>query len=219
MTMMRNCRTVLATAAFAVLMLAGCQKSVEMASFRDPGFPTARYARVMVLADTSDLIWRKALESGMVASLRELGVRAIESTSIMAPTRSWSPEERRAAIAAAGVDGILTFVPQASGVSESYVPPETSTNTKTTTTAQTGAGDAAKGSGTKTEQTATTSTKEGYVSRSDWTRFEIRLIDRATERTAWIGMHRISGPYSMVEKFCQEIAERMVDDRIVGGGR
>lgn len=190
--------------ALVALGLASCAPSTEIVSFRDPAFMTTRYKHLVVMVDTADLMWRKALESGLVTELATVGIQGIESTSLLAPTRAWSEAQRHDAFVAAGADGIVTLAVQGNGTVESYVPPSVST---TVTSARR---DSAHGGGEV--QKSTTSTTDGYVERRDWAKFTITLTDLATGRTAWIAMNRLNGGYSQIERFSREVAERMSGD-------
>src|ERR1051325_6729324 len=101
------------------LMLAGCgmysggsflYQPRAITSFTDPEFSGRPFKRLAVLADTSDLGWRHDLEDALVRSLRSRDLGAVESHTVIPPTRGWTEAQRREALAGKGLDAYLRLV-------------------------------------------------------------------------------------------------------------
>jgi hypothetical protein len=174
-------------------------------SFKDPAYAGAEFKRIAIIADLSDLEWRKRLESRMTESFKEWGIMAVESNMLIPPTRQWSPEERLNVLAKNGVDGYLSVTVDTTDVTETYIP---ATYTTTTTREKPDKG--------KSEETAVTKQQGGYTVTKASTRYRLTLVDRATGRTAWIALNDLgSSPSSRLRPFCEEIAAQLERDGLV----
>lgn len=74
------------------LFLISCTQT-RVVSFTDPDAVNKSYTNIAIIGDTGDLSDRLIIEDKMVETLRDYGVRAVSSLSILPPTRSFTVEE------------------------------------------------------------------------------------------------------------------------------
>jgi hypothetical protein len=208
-----------------LLPLAGCAmysggtfryQPTSITSFRDPEFSGRAFGSLAVLADTADLTWRHNLEQSLVRSLHSRNLNAVESYTVIPPTRSWSPAQQQQALAGKGVDAYLRLVVDTVSVEEKLVPVTTST----TTTRELKKKPPLTGYDSVQydvqNETVTTTSEGGYTVRTVRMRYRILLVDVATGHTAWIGLNGIDGDANArLASFCEEIAAQLVRDSIV----
>ena len=129
-----NFRIATAILSFFPLILAGCSyrdydRVPVLTSFKDPAYARTTFRRIAIVADVRDLELRHRFESAMAATFGRWGIAAVESYRIIPPTRSWSPQERRQAMASNGVDGYLVVALDTSDMPETFVPVSATTTT------------------------------------------------------------------------------------------
>ena len=76
------------------LIFSGCTASTEMAAFRDPEYRNSTFRYIVVEAHTSDLKWRKKIESRLTERLNKIGIDATESSTIFPPTKELTVKEK-----------------------------------------------------------------------------------------------------------------------------
>jgi hypothetical protein len=220
---MKTISTVLLLAATA--LLAGCgmysggsiiYQPSAITSFKDPEFTGRTFRHLAVLADTNDLGWRHALEAAMVRSLRSRSLSAVESHTVIPPTRSWTEGQQREALAGKGVDAYLRLVVDTISVVETEVPLTTSTTTSRELKRKPPMTGYDSAQYEVENETVTTKSEGGYTVRTVTMRYRIALVDVVSGRTAWMALDRIDGDAQRrLGSFCEEIAAQLVRDAMV----
>ncbi|MGE3801640.1 MAG: hypothetical protein AB7H80_11520, partial [Candidatus Kapaibacterium sp.] len=180
------------------LLSIGCssskvQISRYMTSFPDPDFLGKNYNQLAVYYNSSSLYERQYVETCLVEQLRERGVTALPSSTIIPPTRQWDSARIHEAMVNARIDGYLHIVEIERSVDSTWVPVEEISQTKKE-------GEEKKVPGKKSNEekqdtviryteveTTTTSTRGGYWQTSLWRGFRVELIDLPSNRIAWLG--------------------------------
>ncbi|HZV12343.1 MAG TPA: hypothetical protein VFA55_03945 [Candidatus Kapabacteria bacterium] len=90
---------------------AGCA-STNIASSTDPAYAGKSFKKIVVFADTSDLVTRAELETKFVQDCKDNGIEAAEWLQLYPATRTYSDSSRDAVLKENGIDGFLdvTFV-------------------------------------------------------------------------------------------------------------
>ena len=92
----------------ALLQLAACAATrTDIGGFKDADFGAFKHPAV--LADTSDLMWRKDIEDCIASQLTKKGIATVIVSEVIPPTRSTSAEERMRMLQARGVDGVIVI--------------------------------------------------------------------------------------------------------------
>lgn len=78
-----------------IILLISCTQT-RVVSFSDPEAKYKSYSKIVVVGDTEDLSDRLTIEDKMVETLRDNGVHAVASLSLLPPTRSFTIEEENA---------------------------------------------------------------------------------------------------------------------------
>lgn len=107
---MRTVYTV-CSAGILALFIAGCA-STNIASSVDPAYAGKVFNKIVVFADTNDLVVRSEFEVKFVQQCKESGVNAASWLQLYPATRVFSDSSRDSVLKANGVDGFLdiTFV-------------------------------------------------------------------------------------------------------------
>lgn len=174
-------RKVLYVVIVTVLSLTGCLSfhRPQLISFRDPSFSTAAYGRIMVIADIPQ--WQEGyrIEERFVELLEDHGVRAVSAMKFMPPTRTWTEAQREQVIQANSIDGVLHISIAAEGKDIRQVPLETTTTHKKEK-------EVTRKGDTVLVDRRITQTEGGYTAEIPWRQYDIKLVDAATGKTAWI---------------------------------
>jgi hypothetical protein len=219
---MKNTITLL----LASVMLSGCSFMYSrgsapyvppsIASFKDPEFTGRAFKHLAVLADTGDLGWRHNLEGAMVRALRSRDLDAVESHTVIPPTRSWTEAQQRQALAGKGVDAYLRLVVDTLWIETREVPVTTSTTTTRELTRKPPMTGYDSAQYEVANEVVTTKSEGGYTVQTVRMRYRIQLVDVASGRNAWMALDRLDGdPSSRVAGFCEEIAAQLVRDAMV----
>jgi hypothetical protein len=99
-----------------------CAASVSLTSWKDPNFKGPAFSRVLVMAVIKDLTVKKAFETEAVNSLKDAGIPAITSMSIMAPNTKYTNQELDDLFKNNNVDGLLILRYKGTKVTEIYHP-------------------------------------------------------------------------------------------------
>lgn len=107
----------------AILALAACAPTTRTsgASAIDPGWRGPVFASLVVEAE-SGLQERDIIERAAAVRLTAAGVQAALSLGLTPPTRDYSVTERKKAMAASGLQGLLVITPAGKRVVEDYIP-------------------------------------------------------------------------------------------------
>jgi hypothetical protein len=95
----------------AITLLAamgGCANVTLVDSWRDPGFSAKRYQKFIVVNVTGKVLQRQVVEDILAAELRQQGVAAVASHTLMETKGRASQEEIQEAVSQAGSDAIIT---------------------------------------------------------------------------------------------------------------
>ncbi len=208
--------------------IVGCSvfgsSSNYMTSFPDPAFVGKRFTFLAVHYDSPNLSYRKAVESELVEELRERKVSAVESSTIIPPTRTWDSAGIRNALLAKGIDGYIRIVEVESWVEHRYIPEKQTTQVKREAEAKKVPdtkrkyGESKRDSVTRVTETetTTTTTSGGYTQEITWWRFNVELVDLASGNIAWLGSKNICGSVSYeAEDFSEKIAAQLREDGMV----
>jgi len=165
-----------------VVCLGGCftfYKPPQLISFRDPAFSTATYGRIMVLVDIPQ--WQEGyrIEERFAELLENNNVRALSAMKFMPPTRTWTDAQRDQVIQANAIDGVLRISISAEGKDIRQVPLETTTTHKKEK-------EVTRKGDTVLVDKSITQTEGGYTAEVPWRQYDIKMIDAATGKTAWI---------------------------------
>lgn len=207
------------------ILAAGCftgyyvplPKPPAITAFKDPAFATVTYARLAVIVDTSDLVWRRDLELKLAESLRREGFQSVEGFKVLAPTRTWSESEKVEALALNGVDGYLRLIVGEAVVEETQVPLTTKTTTTRETTVKRKNGGESDSTKREVEsESVTTETSGGYTVKKTRAEYRISLVDVRSGRVAWIGLNSIEGdPDDRIVSFSREIVGQLERDSLL----
>lgn len=211
----------IASALVITILLSSCtsSSSTNRAFFPDPEFRDRGYGKILVSFESEALDLRARLETKLVEELDDRGVAAMRGLTLLAPTRTWDSTASRAMIDAAAIDARLEIRIIEEDRVRLHKPQKSKTVVETETETEGGeetkSGETGSKSSTKekTTTTATTTVTGGYDYEKVYRRFEIRLVDVATGRSAWIGTIRVSGfPESYLS---DKIADGLIEDRMV----
>ncbi len=174
-------RKTLAVLLLVVLSLSGCPSFYRqrLISFRDPAFATASYGRIMVLVDIPQWSEGYRMEERFVELLEDNGVQAVSAMKFMPPTRTWTDAQRDQVIRANSIDGVLRISIAAEGKDIHQVPLETTTTHKKEK-------EVTRKGDTVLVDRRITQTEGGYTAEIPWRQYDIKLVDAATGKTAWI---------------------------------
>lgn len=198
-----------------LLLLAGCSSPVHLISFKDPAFRTTQFRRILVLADSTNVVWRKLVEAAVVNAITDRGILAMESSEVIPPTRVWGASERRDSMLAAGTDAVLQCSTEDAGADEWYVPSKTTTTLETEKRSKKSG---EKGDSVRNEViavTTTTSTTGGYTNKAAWAHLSLKLIDLRTGNVAWMSSYRLYDNAGAREQFADQLSETLLADGIV----
>jgi hypothetical protein len=95
--------------ALAILLLAGfigCA-STNIASSTDPAYAGKAFKKIVVFADTTDLVTRAEFETKFVQACKDNGVDAAGWLQLYPATRTFSDSSRDAVLKENGIDGFL----------------------------------------------------------------------------------------------------------------
>lgn len=151
----------------------------KLLSFRDPAFSNATYSRVMIVVDIPDWQQGYKIEQRFVELLQNNGIKALSAIKFMPPTRTWTDDQRDQVMTANSIDGMLRITVAAEGTNIQQVPLETTTTHKKEK-------EVTKKGDTVIVDKSITETQGGYTTEVPWRRYDIKMIDAATGKTAWI---------------------------------
>ena len=166
----------------STVCFAGCFQlfqSPKLLSFRDPAFSTTTYSRIMIVVDIPDWQQGYKIEQRFVDLLQSKGVRALSAIKFMPPTRTWTEDQRDQVMKANSIDGMLRITISAEGTNVQQVPIETTTTHKKEK-------EVTKKGDTVTVDKSITETQGGYTTEVPWKQYDIKMIDAASGKTAWI---------------------------------
>ncbi len=195
-----------------VVFIVSCA-STKMTSFRDPAFQSVSFNRILVVANTSDLEWRRKIEGKMAQAFRDVGVFAIEGVQLFPPTRELTDSEKVKILLQNNIDAYVSVSVGESGVKEVYVPPTGST-TKTE-------GDIrVTGNRAHYEEKSTTRIHGGYTLSKPWADFETKLFDVTTGQNAWLASSHTGGNAyanfsTVINSYCDKVVEQLLEDRLI----
>jgi len=106
----------------ALLVLASCTATRTTAQWRDQNVDR-RYARILVIGVSEQVILRRSFEDKLVAELQQRGVEATSSASMMPLDQKISRETVKAAIEGKGFDGVLVTHMVGAREEQVYYPP------------------------------------------------------------------------------------------------
>lgn len=149
-----------------IIFLASCTHT-RVVSFTDPDAHNKMYSNIAVVGNVDDLSDRLAIETKMVETLRDNGVKAVSSLSLLPPTRSYTIEEENAIFNKSNIEAIAVIQIADAGffVSSEPISVHSSSNEDGTGTTISGGG---------TEQKA-------------FGKLRISLVDVVSDKTMWIG--------------------------------
>ncbi|MFN8359831.1 MAG: hypothetical protein U0264_07940 [Candidatus Kapaibacterium sp.] len=173
-------------ALYLLVILSGCLggclpffHQTQLISFRDPAFATASYGRIMVLVDIPQWTEGYRMEERFVELLEDNGVRALSAMKFMPPTRTWTDAQRDQVLQANSIDGVLRITISAEGKDIRQVPLETTTTHKKEK-------EVTRKGDTILVDKSITQTEGGYTAEVPWRQYDIKIIDAASGKTAWI---------------------------------
>ena len=152
--------------AVIIIFLTSCTHT-RVVSFTDPDAQNKMYSKIAVVGNVDDLSDRLAIETKMVETLRDNGVKAVSSLSLLPPTRSYTIEEENAIFNKSNIEALAVIQIADAGffVTSEPISVHSSSN-------QDGSGTTISGGGT--EQKA-------------FGKLRISLIDADSDKTMWVG--------------------------------
>jgi hypothetical protein len=116
--MQRSTRTMVVAAAF---VLAACGSTTLTDVWKAPDTARLQFEKVLVVAISKDITWRRTIEDELVRRIRN--VQAVASYQFFADDepRNWDGARER--LKAAGFDGLVTFRLAGVDKQQTYVPP------------------------------------------------------------------------------------------------
>jgi len=151
---------------FILVLFASCTHT-RVVSFVDPEANNKLYNKIAVVGNVNDLSDRLAIEEKMVETLRDRGVNAVSSLSLLPPTRSFTIEEEDAIFKKNNIEALAVIQIADAGFFVTSEPMNVYTNTN-----EDGTGTTISGGGT--EQKA-------------FGKLRISLVDTESDKTMWIG--------------------------------
>ena len=199
----------------AFIGFTGCAWT-SMTSFTDPSYRSTSFARILVVANVSNLQSRQRIESRLVQEFRDEGVFAMEGTNLFPPTRTLSDEQKVQLLRDNHIDSYIVIDVGETGTQQVYIPQTgSSTNTK---------GNVSVYGNTATyQEKSTTTTYGGYTVSKPWANFNAKLFDVATGQTAWVasaftGGNAYAGVNTVVNSFCGKTVEQLTKDGVIKKG-
>jgi len=199
----------------AIVLLAGCA-TTKMTSFKDPAFQSISFKRILVVANTSDLEWRRKIETRMVKSFQDIGVFAIEGVQLFPPTREPTADEKVDILIKNKVDAYVSVSVGESGVKEEYVPStESTTKTKGSVRVSGDRADYAEKSTTKVDG--------GYTLSKPWAGFQTKLFDVSSGQNAWVassftGGNAFADFSTVINSYCDKVVDQLIEDGLIKKG-
>lgn len=90
-------------------LFTSCSASVSLTSWKDPNYKGPGFSKILVMAVYKDLAFRKAYETQVANSLKEAGVQAVTSMSVLSPDTKYTNKELDDIFTQNSVDGLLTL--------------------------------------------------------------------------------------------------------------
>jgi len=139
----------------------------RVVSFTDPDASNKLYNRIAVVASVEDLSDRLAIETKMVKTLGDNGVKAVSSLALFPPTREFTSEQENEVFINNKVEALAVIQIADSGFFVSSEPMSIHTETN-----EGGSGTTVSGGGTE---------------HKAFGQLRVSLIDVKTDKTMWIG--------------------------------
>ncbi len=196
----------------ALLGFSGCA-STSMTSFTDPGYRTTTFTRILVVANLSDLQWRKRIESRLVDEFLWNGVFAMEGMNLFPPTRELTDQEKIDLLVQNKIDAYIVIGVRETGTQEVYIP-ETGSSTQTE-------GSVSVYGNTATYREKSRTTKYGgYTVSKGWAEFDVKLYDVSNGQCAWVasaftGGNAFANFNTIINSFCFKTVEQLIKDGVV----
>jgi hypothetical protein len=116
--MQRSTGTMVVAAAF---VLAACGSTTLTDVWKAPDTARLQFKKVLVVAISTDITWRRTIEDELVRRIRD--VQAVASYQFFADGEPREWEAARERLKAAGFDGLITFRLAGVDKQQTYVPP------------------------------------------------------------------------------------------------
>ena len=143
----------------------------KIVTFTDPDAVGKYYNRIGVVADVEDLSERAGIEEKMVETMRDNGISAVTSISLLPPTREFTVEQENKIFRDNGVEALAVIQIDDSGYYVSTEPIRVNTETR-------------KVDGKKVKSTTVSG---GGTEQKAFSQFRVSLIDLMSGKTMWIG--------------------------------
>ena len=154
----------------AVLFIFNCTQT-KIVTFTDPDAVGKFYNRIGVVADVEDLSDRADIEEQMVETMKDNGISAVTSISLLPPTREFTVEQENEIFRDNGVDALAVIQIDDSGYYVTTEPIRVNTETR-------------KVDGKKVKNTTVSG---GGTEQKAFSQFRVSLIDLESDKTMWIG--------------------------------
>ncbi len=218
--------TRLATIVLLAVALASCastrneSSTTEYGFYADPDFAERRYRTIAVHFDIDRMDRRSHFEECLATEARLRGYRSVPTIALLPPTRTWDSAARARTLAASDVEALLRVRLVDEWETTRWIPQTSETKEWTSesgTIKDSGKADSTKPQKRRTESSSSTTTRTkvdgGYEERTTWRRYEVRLLDLATGRTAWIG--NLTRRYWPGGETAEIIVDELVRDAMV----
>jgi hypothetical protein len=158
---------------FALFTLTNCA-STRLTSQSDPSFADKRYNKILVYFESADLELRREAEIAIRTKLTQYQVECSPAHQLFFPGKNYSDFEATNILESNQIDAVLIIRLLDAGVSSTYIPPTTQTQTK------------AWISGNYLSGSSTTRSYGGYNINKPWASFSAQLLDVTTQNVVWI---------------------------------
>lgn len=152
------------------LIVFNCTET-KLVTFTDPDARNKSYNRVGVVANVEDLSERVAIEEQMVETMRDNGISAVSSISLLPPTREFTVEQETEIFKNNGIQALAVIQVDDSGYFVTTEPMTVDTRT-------------VKKDGKKVKSTTVTG---GGTEQKAFSQFRVSLVDLKSNKTMWIG--------------------------------
>jgi len=154
----------------AVFFTFNCTQT-KVVTFTDPDAVGKFYNRIGVVADVEDLSERADIEEQMVETMKDNGISAVTSISLLPPTREFTVEQENKIFRDNRVDALAVIQIDDSGYYVTTKPININTRTR-------------KVDGKKVKSTTVSG---GGTEQKAFSQFRVSLIDLESGKTMWIG--------------------------------
>jgi hypothetical protein len=198
-------------AALLLAAMAGCASSSSIPSVTEPGFQSTTFAKIAVVADIEDVVWKKRIESQIVGAFNAEGIESVESITLAGGILSTSDTALTALLKKNNIDAYLVVTTGDEGTTEIVTPPSKIVNPIPTD---------------ESGILILSRPRQGLVDKPGdntfYPRGELRsmLFDAGSRKQAWSAVsHNEMNVYTnlslLIKSYCHKVVAQMIHDGLV----